>query len=315
MEFGKFISQALKITWQHKVLWLFAALPSILYFIPSLFFRSTMTPYTFQTMSEREMMQYFSQMAGLLGIQCLVGIASFLIMPISIGGLIKGVQLALEKKKLAFRSLFQESLHTYWRVLVLPLIAIVLVVAVVLVMVLIFGLLTALTASVSSDQNGYAAIPVLFVLMCCLYIVAIIGAVLLGIVFLLAYNGIVVDDLGIGEALSRAWGFIRNQFVNVFAATVIYGLISLVIFGVLYGVYFAVYFSTIGLGDFGSYEAMSRSMTQYAQGWIPIVSMLILYLFSAIFAVFFNALWTQTYQVLRDKAVPKRVVRKSTQKP
>ena len=307
MEFGKFISQALKITWQHKVLWLFAALPMVVYLIPGLFLQTPVMTSSFQPMNQREavqfMSQFMSQFLGFFAIQCFAGLIAFVITPISLAGMIKGIQNALSKKKLAFQKLFQESLRYYWRLFLIPFIAILISIIVSVIMVLII----ALFSSLSTDQSGTFSI---FLLICCFYIVVIAGAILLGIVFLFSYIGIVMDDLNVGQALSRSWGFIRTQFGHVFAATIIYGFIGFVVFAIMYAVYFGVTFAAMGSWDFRSLE----SMAQFYQGWVPKVFLLVFYALFSIVTVFFYALWTQTYQALRDMPVTKRITQSKTRK-
>lgn len=307
MEFGKFISQALKITWQHKVLWLFAALPMIVYLIPGLFLQPPVMLTPYQPMSQREavqfMSQFMSQFLGFFAVQCFVGLIAFVITPISLGGMIKGIQNVLSKKKLTFRKLFQESLHYYWRLFLIPFIAILISIIVGVITVLII----ALFSSLSSDRSGTFSF---FLLFCSFYIVVFAGAIVLGIVFLFSYVGIVVDDLNVGEALSRSLGFIRTQFGNVFAATIIYGFIGFVVFAIIYAVYFGISFAAMGSGTFRSFE----TMTQFYQGWVPKAFLLIFYALFSIVNVFFYALWTQTYQDLRDIPVTKRITRSKSKK-
>lgn len=300
MEFGKFISQALKITWQHKVLWLFAALPMGLYLVLGLFQPTLFMASPYQPLTQREAAQMMSQALGFLAVECVVFLLAFVITPISIGGMVKGIQNALLKKKLAFGKLFQESLHYYWRLFLIPFIAIIFGLIIAVVITLVF----ALFIPISANQDSAPAFSAFFFTMCCLYILVLVGAILIGIVLLLSYIGVVVDDLGVGDALNRSWGFIRRQFGHVFAATIIYGFIGFVIVVIFYAVYFGALFAT-GSIDFTSYESMMR----FSQGWFPKAFLVTFYAAFSIFTVFFYALWTQTYQALKDMPVTKRITR------
>ncbi|HSM70499.1 MAG TPA: hypothetical protein VK851_03065 [Anaerolineales bacterium] len=211
-DFSEILSRAFQITWKHKILWLFSALPTLVSFLifPIMFIPifsleegSTNTPFFVD-----------SPVYGILFFLFFIFIflISYVLYGISSAAVVLGAKQANEGTEgFTFKELFIDSKPYWWRVLgVLLLIGL----SVSLVFMAIFGCF-ALFGAVTVGLGFFCMVPVMLLmypLMMVLY--AIIEE---------SQVAVVADDLGVLDAIRRGWELVRANFWPVV-------LISLVVY-------------------------------------------------------------------------------------
>jgi len=205
-DFGDVITRAARITWKNKVLWLFSALPVLMgivifpiFFVPVLIFGDT----AFQDPTSLNAPVY-----GVIffALSLLISVLSVIVYGISSASVTLGALRAdgnQDTLSLTTGELFTEGRKYWWRVLgVVLLISL----AVTLVFLVLFGCM-ALFGAVTMGL-GVLCIQPLFILMYPLMLV------LYGYMEE-AQVAVVVDDLGVMDALKRAWDLLKANFWSI----------------------------------------------------------------------------------------------------
>jgi hypothetical protein len=291
MDFGKIISNALKVTWEKKVLWLFAILPTLVFVVPFLFFPTPNPAFAYRTPTQREIVEMSRLLLGWLALMCFLVIGNFAIGPITVGGIIKGIQLRLIRKSNSLGSLLRETLRYYWRLFLLQFVPI----AINFLAAIIVFLFTSLVTSFDVDF-------ITITLGCVGGLAFVFGLILLAIEMQFANIAVIVHNLGVGEALSEAWRIIRTKTGPVILSVLVYGFLGFVLFVIYYAVNFGISTALIASQDLRTLQ----SLAQVSNGWIPYLLQFAFYIFWAIAGIFFHALWIQTFQVLSATPVTRR---------
>jgi hypothetical protein len=215
LDLGATLSRAWKITWDHKVLWLFGILAAL-----GSGNAGSNTNFRFQGRDlgtpdpqvEQFMRRFFGEIdpnvlvAVGIGLACLVfliGVVLFVLSVIGRGGLIGGIQLADTQGKVTFGEAWRIGTGKFWTVLFIGLI--------VWVISLAIGL-----------ASGLAFLTVCLAPLAC---VGFLIIAVLSVYTLIAQIAAVVDNLSVTEALSRAWQVIQANLGGV----IVLGLILVVI--------------------------------------------------------------------------------------
>ena len=248
-DFGEILSRALQITWKHKVLWVFSALPALLsflifpfMFVPMFFMDegSFNTPFFIE-----EPVYVFLFIA--FGI--LISLLSYVLYGISSSAVTLGVIRADEGvESFTFRGLIDDSRKYWWRVLgVLLLVGL----GVSVIFMVIFGCMAIFGAV--TIGIGYICMAPLMLLMYPAMLV------LYGVIEE-SQVAVVVDDLGVTDAIQRGWELVRANFWRIV-------LISLVVYvgvGILSSVamlpLMSPFFFFPFLVDGGQFDASPRTM-------------------------------------------------------
>jgi hypothetical protein len=241
------LTRAWKITWKHKVLWIFGILASCGQ-------RSSggnssgnqrgysggqtppNNPFSDQMIRQAAdffegMEAWFSENTWVIAVLVVVFLF-FIILQIFLSitggiGLVRGVQQAeTGVEQIRFGSLFGESLRYFWRVfgLGLTLFLPVVLVFIAFFVLLIFGASSTASPSIESFMAG-SSILLVIGLCCCLVPIMF----LLGLYYTQALRALVLEDLGVFASLSRAWLiFIKNIGGLLFTAVIIF-IIRLII--------------------------------------------------------------------------------------
>jgi hypothetical protein len=287
MEYGKIISQAFRITWQKKLLWIFAfltVLPTILFGIFSPIQYDFQQFYGATSIDPEQMAQF---LPWLFFIVCFSAGSAFLLTPLSIAGVVKGVYIAKSNRRTTARDLFKESLKYYWRLLVIP---IILGVAAV-VIAFLFGIV--FIAIRQSDLS------ILYICMLPLICILFFAILLLSVEVLFTYIAVVIEDWGVGEAMSRAWDILRNNFWPIFGALIIFGIIGLVFSLAFNWIFSSILYAIAGINPDGTLNAPLSN--DPIKGFILYGFSLLNYLATAILTVFTYAVWTLAYLDLSER--------------
>ena len=264
-DFGEILSSAIKITWKHKILWLFSALPVLVSF---LIFPVMFVPVFF--MDENSFTSPFFLESPVyvflfVGFSIFVTLLSYVLYGISSSSVMLGVLRADSgAERLAARELFDDSKPYWWRVLgVMLLIGL----AVSLVFLVIFGCFTLIGAVTAG--LGFICLQPLVILIYPLMLV------LYGVIEE-AQAAVVVDDLGVTDAIQRGWELVKNNFWRI----VLVSLLVYLILGVLSSIIMFPLMSPFFLFPFfmqnGELEITPRTLALFMGGFslvfIPVMA-------------------------------------------
>lgn len=216
-DFGEILSSTFKITWKHKILWVFSALPVLLSF---LIFPLMFMPVFFMDQGSYNTPFFIDEpiyVVLLVVFSVVVSLLSYILYGISSSAVVLGVFRADEgAERFTFKELFNGSKKYWWRVMgVLLLIGL----GVSLVFTVIFGCL-ALFGAVTGGLGFICMLP----LMLLMYPLMM---VLYGIVEE-SQVAVIVDDLGVTDAIKRGWELVRaNIWRIVLISLVVYFGISI----------------------------------------------------------------------------------------
>ena len=266
-DFGEILTSAGKITWKHKVLWLFSALPTIVsfLFIPFMFlpiFFSETDPY-------REPFFVDQPVYVLLfvGFSLFVSALSVVLYGISSSAVTLGVlQVDGGTEKLGTGKLFEDSKPYWWRVL-----GVVLLIGLVisLFFMVIFGCLTLF---------GAMTVGLGFICMMPLFLVIYpIMMVLYGFIEV-SQAAVVVDDIGVTDAIRRGWELVKANFWRLLLVSfVVYMGIS-ILSSIIVLPFMTPFFFFPFLMDGGQFEPTPRTMSLFMGGFslilLPLMALL-----------------------------------------
>lgn len=223
LDYGGVLSRAWKITWNNKILWLFGILSGLAGSGRVRFDYRSPFPSNFPqgVPASGDFEQFLRSVFGrdvdqnliiaiLVGLACVgivVGIVLFVLGVIGRGGLIGGIQRAERDGRVSFGDGWKIGVQKFWTVLLI-------------------GLVVAIVSFVIGVMSVFAAATI------CLLPLACIGGLIiavLGVYTLLAQIAAVTENLGVTDALSRAWQVLQANLGPV----IILGLILVVINSVI----------------------------------------------------------------------------------
>lgn len=211
-DFGEVLGRAWQITWKHKVLWAFSALPVLLSFLvlPLVF-----VPIFFMGMDSRGNPVIFEEplfIVLFVVTNIIVSILGFVLYAIGTSSVTLGVLRSEESTdQLKFRELFNDGRDYLWRMMGVMLLITLGVSAVFLLLFACMALFGLVTAGI-----GFLCIQPFFIV---LYPVMMILYALIE----QSQAAVVVDNMGVMDAITRGWNLIKENFWRIF-------LISLVVY-------------------------------------------------------------------------------------
>jgi hypothetical protein len=287
MDYGEVISRAWRITWKNKGLWLLGILAGC-----SGGNGNPSQSLSWQV-SRGEFPMFNRYQLGVpeetwiliaVGVFCLVlivAIAFFVLSLLGQAGLISGVSQADENGSVTLGSAWRGGVPHFWKLLGLSL----LLLLVALLVAFALGIFAVITLGI----GFLCLIPLLCVL-------APFGLLVVAYINLVQ-NGIVVDGLGVFDAVARAWEMLKRDFWPVV-------VMALILFGIalLVGVVLAVpiLLALVPL------MAIAFSNQGTAANWIPLVGCLVVFLpllivIAGVIKTFTSGVWTLTYRRLSGK--------------
>jgi hypothetical protein len=300
MDYGYIIKRAWKITWEHKILWLFG------FFLMSggaNYSSSFQTPGTPGDMAPEQMeaMTYaFEQVEPwlpvLIGVAILMAVVAIVWWVFSIaanGGLVHLANEAEEGREVRAGLGWRAGFRNWGRVFIIYLIL--------FIPIIIMGLIAfaVVIASAAAAGGGPEALTALLASMCCVIIAAIfVGLIAAFFITILGQLGVrhaVLADMGPIDALKEAWNDLRTRFKDVF----LMWLITIGI-GIAYGMVVGVVAMFFG---FATVALMFTGAVWVAFG-LGLLMFLLLLIPNAVYSTYVSALWTVFYRRLtgRDKA-------------
>ncbi|HLA07294.1 MAG TPA: hypothetical protein VJ022_07620 [Anaerolineales bacterium] len=204
------MSRALQITWKHKVLWLFSALPGLVGF---LVFPIMIVPIFFLGMDSRGNLVLFENPIFIIlfvGFNVLVSVVSFLLYTLSTASVTLGIfRVEGDAETLHFRDLMKDGMNYFLRILGVGLLIGVGISAIFLAFfwcLTLFGMVTMGIGFICAQPLIILMYPVMMILY------ALIEQ---------SHAAVVVDDLGVTQAISRSWGLIKENFWRILLLTLV----------------------------------------------------------------------------------------------
>lgn len=198
---GEVLSQAGQITWKHKVLWVFSALPV---FVSFLILPLVFVPIISTGTDPRGIPVIFSEplfIALFVVTNIIVGLLGFVLYAVGTSSVMRGI-LRLEEgvSQLNFQELFSDGRKYVWRILGVMLLISLGVSAIFFVLFGCMALFGMVTAGI-----GFICLQPLFILFYPIMIV-------LYAVIEQSQAAVVADDLGVVEAISQGWNLVKENF-------------------------------------------------------------------------------------------------------
>lgn len=318
MDIGTTLSRAFNIVLKHRALWLLGFLASLA--------SSTGSTFNFNPPSgsfspagpgdslSPELERFFDQLsqnaglifAGLAGFLCVALVISIVLWLVSIiasGGLVGGVQQIEETGTTTFGSAWSVGISKFWPLLGLNvLLALPGIVLLVLFLVLLGGsLIPFLAGAATGDERaavGFAGGVLL--LMCGGGVLACIGLIYLllaSALYVFGERAIVIENLGVFDALRKGWEVFRNNLGNIILIALLMFVISIVIgfvTAIVAGLLFAPVLVSILLGV--SNEGSVGIATIILGALTFIVVIIISAIIAALFTAFYSTTWTLAYR-------------------
>jgi hypothetical protein len=255
-DFGEVISRSFQITWKHKIFWLFNLLPvlvSFLYFpfmfVPILFMDegSSASPFFIESPVYIFLFVAFSMLVTLL---------SYVLYGVSSASVIFGVIRADGgTERFTFNKLLSDSKPYWWRVLgVMLLISL----GAGLVFLVIFGCMALL--GVVTAGIGFVCVQPLFLLMYPLMLI------LYGIIEE-SQVAVVVNDLGVMDAVKRGWELVRANFWRIVLISFIVYLVIGLVSSIIMFPFMLPFFSLPFFMESGQFEPNPRMMALFMGGF------------------------------------------------
>lgn len=314
MDFGKVLTRAREIIWKHKILWIFGILVScggrgggpggmggqggINYQLDSGDLRNLprgMEQFFFEMERSFERVPEWTFLLVVVGLVALAVVVSLILFGLATFGrvaLIQGtIQVEQGSEGLRFGQLARDSLPFLWRALGLN----------ILIFILLFVTIIALVAVGMVFSVVTLGVGMLLLLpLMCLFIPAMW---FVGVVIEQANVALVVEDTGIGEALRRGWGVVRENVGNMVVMGLILilggGIVSFVI-----GLPLVLALAPLLMGVIGGAVSGSGGLLVGGlgiAGLCLVVYVPILIVLNGILMAYIETAWTLTYLEVRGQ--------------
>jgi hypothetical protein len=315
MDFGATISRAFRIMWDNKVLW-------ILGFLAALGGGGTggnfQGPQFTNRLSSSNLAPFAADpsliLAGASLFFCLIlilGVALFVVGIIARGGLIAGVQQIETEGKTTFGHAWAIGAERFWRLLGLNILLWLPLVVIVIILAVLFGgaIAGAIVSSTGIGQgnaNNGALVGLLsggIVVLCCLLCVVVIYAILAMALQTFAERAIVIENQGVTESISRAWGIFRANLGNIILLALVMVVISFVVGLIAGAAVFAILAPTMFplIYGFSQNSVISAGTTVLAIVGV-VIGVVIGAIINTLYITFNSATWTLAFRAFTGVA-------------
>jgi hypothetical protein len=304
MDFGYVLKRAWEIIWKFKVLWIFGILASCGQASGS---SGSNSGYRFSSQNgnvtssfERFFAQLNPAIIASLIVIAIVVVFALIVIAILLGtvgrvGLIRGTMKAEQgAERLTFGELWREGLGYFWRVFGLNLLIGVVIFLAVVVLVVMGVVLTVGTFGLFA----LCLLPLICLIVPALWIVYVIVEQ--------ANIALVVENLGITDAIKRGWQVFLDNIGNMIVMSIILILGVSLIGGAIIGLPLLVVAAPAVIGvTTGTTEAIRNGLI--ISGLLFIVYLPVLLVLSGIVRAYNSSAWTLTYLRLTNKPGPKQL--------
>jgi hypothetical protein len=305
MDIGEVLSQAWKIIWKHKVLWIFGILAGCVNGggTGNVTYREDL-PQQYQNyinnIPEEQIILII--IAAVVVILLLVALAIFL-GTIGRVGLIRGTMQADKGiDKLTFGELFSGSTRFFWRVFLLNLVVGIAITITVIILLVFYGVTTVATLGI----GGLCLLPALCLLVPFIWLIQIVieaGSL-----------AVVIEDLGILDGLRRGWEVVKTNLGTLIVMWLVLGLGVTLIGGFIIGVPLLI---VAGPALFGVISGNNQTMTGGIiasivcfAAYLPVLLVL-----NGILRSYIESAWTLTYLRLTGRSMVMETPKEPTPVP
>lgn len=312
MDYGQVISDAWRITWNNKYLWVLGFLAALTSGISS----GNSSRYSMgegEFANNPEMAMRMGAVA--LGLVCVLGILGIILWLVSIAaraGLIDAVNRLDDGEKMTLGQAFTNGRKAMWRLLgVYILVYLPLIVVGIIVMIVAFAATGGAIAMSTMAQNpeevfstGMAGGLGLLALCLCVLLCALIPvSIVLGFVAELGVRATVIHNLRITESIRQGWQVFKNNLGPVILLAIL-----LFVIGLGVGLALAAVMLPLALVVFGpvavSAIANEGSLGSLSIAWMIGGGLLLMVVGAALMSVYqtwISAVWTLAYKALTGK--------------
>ncbi len=303
LDYGNILSRAWQITWKHKVLWIFGILAGLARGASgsgsgsdggsSGGSGSSGWPEFDRFVSQTDQNFWIALAIGLICLAFLFAIVIIVLRTIGQGGLIGGIRLADTTGQVTFGDAWSLGLSKFWTIFLIELVVGLVSFAAALLVILPGALLTVITFGLGL----VCLIPVV-----CLLAIA---GVILSIIGYFAQIAAVVENLGVVEALQRAWTVIRANLSSILILGLIVVFIGFIA-GLLIGLpALAIIFPAVlaGVGFAAESQATAWTGVGLALMCCAVYAPIALVL-GGILQTWTTAAWTLAYQQFTRPTAP-----------
>jgi len=282
-DFGEILSRSFRITWRHKVLWFFSALPILLSFLifPVVFlpiFLSDFDPY-----SEPFFVDQPVYILLFIGFSIFISALSVVLYAISSSSVTLGVlQVDGGAEKLGVGEMFDDSKPYWWRVLG---VTVLIGLGISLFFMVIFGCISLF---------GAVTVGLGFICMMPLFLVIYpIMMVLYGFIEV-SQAAVVIDDIGVTDAIRRGWDLVRANFLRILLISfIVYMGISL-LSSIIVLPFMTPFFFFPLIMEGGQFEITPRTMMTFT-GCFSLILLPVMGLIQGVGITFLKASYAITY--------------------
>ncbi len=323
MDFGATISRALKITWQHKTLWLIMLIPiigSLVALVPFfvVFFGAMAAGIATGIASEDGLTASGMMGAGILGAYCLLFVGYIFILVLALvsqGALIEGVRQAEDEGRVQFGNAMRVGWRNAGKLFVSGL-----VISLPVFGILCIGFAGVMAVALSAGgaglnaNRGEDAFAAIFSGGLCAVLglyCAILGYALFASgIYVMSERAIVLDNTDAMESLRRGWRLFRANLGSIFLlAIVLVGVQFIVSIVLQFGLQFSMFplmnqFSQLGSG--ARPEDLSRvfsGLFTASFGLVVVILYILIMIWSVLYSVFNSAAWTLAYRQFVNKGL------------
>jgi hypothetical protein len=304
MDFGYVLKRAWEIIWKFKVLWIFGILASCGQASGSSGsnsgFRFSSQNGNVTTPAQRFFAQLNPGIIALLIAIAIIVVLVLIVLAILLGtvgrvGLIRGTMKAEQgAERLTFGELWREGLTYFWRVFGLNLLIGVIIFLAVAIIIILGVVLTVGTLGIFI----LCLIPIICLLVPVMWAVSVVVEQ--------ANIALVVENLGITDAIKRGWQVVRDNLGNVLVMSLILILGVGLIGGAIIGTPLLIV-AAPAIAGFAAGTSVAIRSGLIASGLLFIVYLPVLLLLSGILRAYISSAWTLTYLRLTHKPSPQQI--------
>jgi len=291
-DFSEILTRALKITWKHKVFWLFSAMPTMVsfLFVPFMFlpiFFSETDPYREPFFVDQPVYVLL-----FIGFSLFISALSVVLYGISSSAVTLGVlQVDGGTEKMEVGKLFEDSKPYWWRVLgVLLLIGI----GISFIFMVVFGCMTMI---------GAVTVGLGFICMMPFFLVIYpIMMVLYGFIEI-SQAAVVVDDIGVTDAIRRGWELVKVNFWRILLISFIVYMGISILSSIVVLPFMTPFFFFPFLMEGGQFEPNLRTIMLFMGGF-SLILILVMAVIQGVTITFLKSTYTIVYLSLKGIEKP-----------
>lgn len=312
MDFGAVISRALRVTWDHKVLWILGFLAALGAGGAGNVAQSPQATFNLNNGDMPPWMRDFVRdpsaiLAGASVFACVIAILSVVLIVVGIiarGGLIAGVQQIETEGNTTFGRAWSVGAARFWRLLGLNILLAIPIILIVIILIATTGgaVLAAIAsgAGTRGDGDNRALLSLLgggLIVLCCLVCILVLYGIVAMAIQTFGERAIVLENVGVTESIGRAWALFRANLGNIILVALIMWVISIAFAIIVGAIVAAVLFAMVfpAINDMSQFGTLSPGATVAAVLGV-ILATVIGAIINTLYVTFNSTTWTLAYR-------------------